>query len=355
LSVEREIARNTAFQLGYVGNSGIHLTSGIDVNAVPVADWAQSAFTGGSNLNAFRPADNFGQILQFEHNGKASYHSLQALFRSRLSNFSSFQASYTYSHSIGNVQLDNSSGSVNSQAVTDQADGGLDKGNTNINRPHIFVANEVFFLPKLLKHGALVQNTLGGWELNSIISVESGASLSIFSSGASGALGSSLNSLQGSGFTSNNRPDIVPGVGCDSGQSGRQILNPNAFTFTGYVIGTVGNTPRGYCFGPTNRNVDMQLAKNWMFKERFRVKFSLDFFNLFNHANFGGGNLEGMNYNASNLVCGASSTACTPANNVISGFLGGASGNPNSIGSGFGQSNSVQPGREIQYALKFTF
>ena len=186
-SVERELGHNTALQLGYVGNSGIHLTSGIDLNAVPSADWTQAAFFSGSALNALRPADNFGSIAQFEHNGKSNYHSLQALFRSRLSNFSSFQASYTYSHSIGDVQLDNSSGSVNSQAVTDQANAGLDKGNTNINRPHIFVANEVFYLPKLASHSAMVRDTVGGWELNSIISVSSGSSLTVFSNGASGS------------------------------------------------------------------------------------------------------------------------------------------------------------------------
>ena len=351
LSVEREIVRNMALQIGYVGNSGIHLTSGIDVNAVPNTDWTQTAFLSGGSLNAFRPANNFGSIAQFEHNGKASYHSLQALFRYRLSNFSSFQVAYTYSHSIGDVQLDNSSGSVNSQAVTDQANPALDKGNTNINRPNIFVANEVFYLPKLANHGAVVQNTLGGWEVNSIINVASGSSLTVFSNGASGALGSSLNSLQGSGFNQNNRPDTVPGVGCNSGENGRQILNPNAFTLVGYTIGTVGDAPRGYCFGPNFRNVDAQLAKNWTIKERFRVKFSLDFFNLFNHANFNGGNLETANFNASNLVCGASQTACTATNNVVSAQLG----NPNSTSSGFGQANNVHPGREIQYTLRFSF
>jgi hypothetical protein len=355
LSVERELAHNMALQVGYVGNSGIHLTSGIDVNAVPDSDWTQTAFLQGSAFNAFRPADNFGSIAQFEHNGKASYHSLQALYRWRLSNFSSFQIAYTYSHSIGDVQLDNSSGSVNSQAVTDQADPNLDKGNTNINRPNILVANEVFYLPKLANHGNVVQQTLGGWEVNSIINVASGSSLTVFSNGAgSGSVNNvtgSLNSLQGSGFNQNNRPDIVPGVGCNSGENGRQILNPNAFTLIGYSIGTVGDAPRGYCFGPNFRNVDAQLAKNWTFKERFRIKFSLDFFNLFNHANFNAGNLETANFNASGLLCGATQQLCTPANNVVSA----QQGTPNSISSGFGQANNVQPGREIQYSLKFTF
>jgi hypothetical protein len=355
LSVERQLARNMALQIGYVGNTGIHLTSGIDMNAVPASDWSQTAFLSGGAFNAFRPASNFGTIAQFGHNGQAHYNSLQMLYRWRTSNFSNFQVAYTYSHSIGDVQLDNSSGSVNSQATTDQANPGLDKGNTNINRPNIFVANEVFYLPKLANQNGYIRNTLGGWEVNSIVNVSSGSSLTVFSNGASsgtinGVTGS-LNSLQGSGFNQNNRPDTVAGVGCNSAESGRQILNPNAFTLIGYTIGTVGDAPRGYCFGPNFRNVDAQLAKNWTIKERFRVKFSLDFFNLFNHANFNAGNLETANFNATGILCGASQTLCTPSNNVISSYSLSA----NNAGSGFGQANAVQPGREIQYGLKVTF
>ena len=163
--------------------------------------------------------------------------------------------------------------------------------------------------------------------------------------------GSSLNSLQGSGFNQNNRPDIT-GLNCNSGENGRQILNPAAFTLIGYTIGTVGNEPRGYCFGPNYRNVDTQLAKNWTFQERFRIKFSLDFFNLFNHANFIGSNLDpAAGFSASGLLCGPAKTACTPTNNVISE----QTGNPNGPSSGFGQASSVHPGREIQYTLRFSF
>jgi len=370
LSVEREVARNTAVQVGYIGNAGIHLTSMLDLNAVPATDWNQTAFLSTSSfdsINSFRPADNFSSIGEFARRGHSSYQSLQVLFRSRLSNFSQFQMAYTYSHSIGDVELDNSSGSVNQEAVTDQANPGLDKGNTNINRPHIFVANEVFYLPKLRNHSGLVQQTLGGWEANSIIEISSGASLSVFSNGASDAnnavnpmqipgaglcnaanLGNcyQLNSLQGSGFGNNQRPNIVPGIGCNSGESGDQILNPKAFTFTGYVLGTVGSAPRGYCFGPDYRNVDFQLAKNWAFREHYNLKFSMDFFNLLNHANFFGSQLEGTGFSASNLQCGTN--ACSPTNNVVTGQLAGQQ-------QGFGLASAVHPGRELQYTLKFTF
>jgi Carboxypeptidase regulatory-like domain len=344
LSVEHEFARNMAFQLGYVGNTLIHGTSMLDLNAIPAADWSQTAFLTGTALNAFRPAGNFGTIQQFARNGHGSYHALQALFRWQTSNFSQFQVAYTYSHSIANVELDNSSGSVNQEATTDQSNGKLDKGNTNINRPNIFVANEVFFLPKLSDKSALMQQTLGGWELNSIITITSGASLTVFSNNAGDAVaGGLLSSIMGSGFNNNVRPDTT-GISCNANENGRQILNPAAFTFVGHVIGTPGTAARGYCFGPTNRNVDMQFAKNWHFKEHYNLKFSMDFFNIFNHANFY--SIPGTNFNASGLQCGAA--ACSPTNNVITGQNAGQNGS-------FGQAGSVHPGRELQYTLRFNF
>lgn len=88
----------------------------------------------------------------------------------------------------------------------------------------------------------------------------------------------------------------------------------------------------------------MQLAKNWKFKERYGIKFSFDFFNLLNHANFISTNLEGTGYNPSSVTCGAN--ACSPLNNVIQS----QSGTP-----GFGSAGGVHPGRELQYTLRFTF
>jgi hypothetical protein len=373
LSVERELARNTTLSLGYVGNSGIHLTSMADLNAVPQANWLQGAFSSGTALNALRPADNFGTIGLFARGGHATYNSLQALFRSRLGNYSTFQLAYTYSHSLGDVELDNSSGSVNQQAFINPADTRIDKGNTNINRPHIFVANEVFYLPKLQSKNAIERGVLGGWELNSIITVTSGASLSVFSNGASGysncaaadiAAGtcvigtSTLNSLTGTGFGNNQRPD-VGSVKCDAGQNGRNILNPSAFTLVGFTLGTIGNAGRGICTGPDTRNFDLQFAKNWYFKEHYRVKFSMDFFNIFNHANFFGTQLEGTGFSASNLICGplvpggggmvAHYNPCSTTNNVVTQQVNP----PNS--NNFGQASAVHPGRELQYTLRFYF
>jgi len=393
VSVERQIIPDTTLQVGYVGNTGIHLTSMLDLNEIPTSNWVAGAFSGGSAQNALRPAFNFGTIGDFSRAGHATYHALQALFRSRLGNYSTFQAAYTWSHSIGDVELDNSSGGLNQEAFINPANTALDKGNTNINRPNIFVLNWVGYLPKFTNKSNFVQQTLGGWQVNGIVSINDGASLSVFSNGASGTsenwcqavaggtwspancagtpfaketVNSPLTSLTGNGYGNNNRADRGS-VSCEADAGavipghGPQFLNPSAFTFVGYTLGTVGNVGRGSCYGPNLRNVDMQLAKNWNFKERYRIKFSMDFFNLFNHANFPGSELNAAGFSANGLHCNDAMGPCgmsvNPTTGVATTNLSNNVVTSQDAGQNtyFGIVNKVNPGRELQYTLRFYF
>lgn len=368
VSVEQELARNTTLEVDYVGNTGIHLTSMRDANFVEQANLLNGAFASGAALNAYRPADNFGFIGSFSRAGHASYHALQALFRAQTGSFSTFQAAYTWSHSIGNVALDDSSGSVDSQATTNIYDPALDKGNTNINRPNIFVANEVFFLPKLASHGLMVQNTLGGWEANSIVTAAEGSSFSVFSSLDGGAtvngVSSTLDALVGTGTTVGNLRPLVTDVSCSTGRNGPNLLNYSHFSLVGYAIGTFPSNmaPRGSCYGSPNTNVDFQLAKNWYIKEKYRIKFSMDFFDLFNHPNFNSSNLEGTGFGPSSPVyCGGATATtgqpCSPTNNIITGSVGGTPANPIDTPTGIGAAGAqnLNAGRELQYTLRFSF
>jgi hypothetical protein len=392
VSVEQEVARNTTLQIGYVGNEGIHLTSMWQPNGIPASGYLDGAFLSGSAQNALRPAGNFGFIGGFARGGQASYHSLQTLFRSQWGP-STFQAAYTWSHSLGDVQLDNSSGSYNQQAVTDQSNPSLDKGNTNINRPNIFVANEVLYLPKLEKYNKYVQQTLGSWQFNSILTLAEGSSASVFSAGASGACTyyypwnypdsslagscrpqgtSNLSALVGTGYTGNQRPLAISQIPCNQGRSGDQIFQPAHFTLQGYALGTFPTNlaRRGSCFGSPNTNMDAQIAKNWMIKEKVRVKFALDFFNIFNHPNFNSSNLETAGFSSSSpMYCGGATPAspgsstnpggytgqtgnpCSPTNNIVTGSNPPTNANPQ----GFGQAAAVNPAREIQYSMRISF
>ena len=397
LSIEQQLARNTAIQVGYVGNAGIHQTSTYDINQVPDSLFATGAFLGSTSqtsaggttpsINVLRPASNFSAINYFSRDGHASYHALQVLFRSKLRNFSTIQAAYTYSHTISNIEEDAANGGASQGSFTDIQNLKADKGNSTINRPNIFVLNEVFFLPKLEHRNELLRQTAGGWEFNTIFTAENGNSITVYQNGLGAATAlldptapvptcsfagksfpcGTVNSLTGSGYGNNQRPDAVPGTSCNSGVSGPQIFNPNAFTLIGYQIGTVGTAPRGACQGPHYVNADMELSKNWQIKERFRLRFSMDFFNAFNHPNFdatwiqgtGGNNGSGAFYNGSGVYCGPQNTKglyepCSPTNNVISAY---GSTNPGIGGAnkGFGSTTITRPARELQYGLKLTF
>ncbi len=375
-TLEQQLHRNTTFELGYVGNTAVHLSSMYDANAVPESNWLQEAFAPNPTAqDSFRPASNFGTVGGFARYGHATYHSVQTLFRSQVGR-STFQAAYTWSHSIGNVDLDNSSGSFNQEATLSVQNPRLDKHNTNINRPNIFVANEVFFLPTFSKSNELVRQSVGGWELNSIFTAAHGSSLTVYGSLPGGGCtnldvngncisgyASTVNSLIGTGYTGNNQP-LATGINCNAGQHGNQILNANAFTLVGYAIGTIPSniSGRGQCYGAPTTDLDAQLAKNWQIKEKYRIKFQFDFFDLLNHPNFNTNGLEAATYTPSSSVyCGGAHAAtpgggptglpCSPTNNIITTA-------PAPAANAFGNIQALQPGksnRELQYALHFDF
>ena len=402
LSVEQQLARNTVIQAGYVGNVGIHQTSTYDINQIPESNFGLGAFLGNTSSgatpsnNVLRPASNFGAINYFSRDGHASYHALQVQFRSKLSNFSTFQAAYTWSHTIADIEEDAANGGASQGSFTDIQNIRGDRGNATINRPNIFVLNEVFYLPKLDHKAEFIKQTIGGWEFNTIFTAENGNSMTVYQSGvgAASALvdpsapvnncnfnGASfpcaLSSLYGTGYTNNQRPNIVPGTSCNSGAHGQFIMNPNAFTLIGMQLGTPGNAPRGACQGPHFVNGDLGLYKNWRFKEKYNLRFSMDFFNAFNHTNFdansvqGVGNQSGFFYNGSGVYCGPTHTVmvpnppgppvatqeynpCSPANNVVSAY-GNSSATRGGANGVWGIANGIKPARELQYGLKFTF
>ncbi len=62
LTVEQELARNTTVEVGYVGNTGIHLTSMYDLNPIPQSNWAQVG------LRKRQRSKRASASLQLQHN-----------------------------------------------------------------------------------------------------------------------------------------------------------------------------------------------------------------------------------------------------------------------------------------------
>jgi hypothetical protein len=273
---------------------------------------------------------------------------------------------YTFSKSEADFGLNDSSGGTSPFAVLDRNNRDLDYGESDINRPHIFVANFILNLPTFSDSNGFVRTVIGGWEAASIIQLSSGNTITpqINATGIRGAgLGQAFQAgITGTGTNvGNQRPLRVEGVPCTIDDGRTRFINPAAFTLVGYKIGQT--TPKkAACLGAPTRNVDFSLLKNftpsWLkgsfLGEQARVQFRLEFFNAFNTPNFlftGNGPLPFYN---GDIVCG--NAPCSVTNNTITGYANGINGGvTTNVGGNFGIAPATRGAREIQYALKLYF
>jgi hypothetical protein len=380
--VEQALASNTTLEIGYVGNRGIHLTSSYDINSIAPQNFLTATFADSNVVNSYRPYQascpqgtagcNFGTLTYWDHSGASNYNGFQVLLRSRISSVFQLGAAYTWSHALSDIVIDDSGGGIGGQSRTYYLDPRLDYGNSDVNRPNMFVGNFTWFLPKLQGANMLEKAMLGGWETTGIVTAQDGNNFTI-TQGAhentsnlatdptTGApFTSQLNqsgALVQTGFTTPLRP-LATGQSCVSGRTNNTIINPGAFTLIGYQLGTLAPNmaPRGICGGPNLNNTDFSVHKNWYVKEKLQVKFQLDFFNLFNHPNFNPSSLsQGSPIESEN--CGPSFTdatthntaynPCSATNNVIT---------HQDLTPGFGTSSGlIGNARQIQYQLHFNF
>ena len=357
VSVGRQLWKETVLEVGYVGNRARKQLTHNDVNQVKQVNQKAAAFAADANaVNALRPYSNYGSIYQFERNGKAYYDSLQVLFRTRFSKSFNLQAAYTFSKSKADFGLNDSSGGSSAFAVLDRNNRNLDFAESDINRPHIFVANMIYNLPVFKGSNGFVRTILGGWEFASIVQVSSGTSLTpqLFATGIQGVgLPQSFQAgITGTGTgVANQRPLRVESEPCFLEGTKGTYFNPRAWTLVGYKIGET-IPQKSTCSGPGTKNVDFSIYKNfspsWLkssfLGEGARVQFRLELFNAFNTVQFGGGTLPVNFYNGT-VACGAN--PCSISNNTITS-AGAAPGN-------FGVAQGTKGGREIQYALKLNF
>ena len=342
LTVERELYRNTKFELAYVGNRGIHLLNYTDANLVPAADRLAFAL---SNSNALRPFGNgnWGTINRAFWGGDSNYHALQALFRTRVKSIDA-QFAYTWGKSLSDTDVTNSGNVNQGSLLVDPSNPRLNYGPSSINRPHIFTGNIIYDTPALRGQNSILRTIAGSWEATTILSYASGPSITTYGARAATNAPGGINGIGGS--QDNLRPNLVPGQPCRASGAGLpkdQILNPNRYTLIGYVAGTpTGTASVGDCAGPPTANTDLGVYKNFKAGERVTIQFRMDFFNVFNHVQFLG-NAQGATY-INNVI--DTNPGATLTGNVVTSYVP----NPN-----YGVATRDKGPREIQYGLKISF
>jgi hypothetical protein len=344
LTIQREIARNTTFQIGYVGQRTTHLMVPIDLDQGELhSDGTVTyPFIGGLNpvgtvINGIPTTtptygpNGLGLVKESASVGNMNYNALQAVLQKRASNGLEGQVSYTYQKCMAN-----SAGYYGSWGGQSQ---NADSYWQNIFNPngdyaqcywdtkHVLNAYAVYDLPfgrgKQFGHDmpTVVNAVAGNWAISPSLTWHGGFPLDLRAGDTSGT-----------GDIFSPRPNCNGPVSYPKTDfpGGKLWFDPSAFS---QPASGFGNCPsQGPVIGPGYVNVDVSLQKNFPITETMRFQFRADFLNVANHPNF----------NAPSTSCGNTANS-------------GPGANCGTAPLSMGLLNTTQDARQMEFALKFYF
>jgi hypothetical protein len=298
-AIEQQLGRASALRVAYVGSHGYHGLLSVDPNDIP-AQLCQSATcvsggTPGTTKGSVpqgaqyipvqgRPNPFLGAGFFWYTEGNSSYNALQTEVLHRLSKGLQFRANYTWSKNLDmNSGLTGAQAQNQAQMILDRNDLPRDWGLAALNVTNQASISGNYELPFGRGRQGLGSATgwkgklLGGWQLNGILTLQTGFPFTP-------QVGSNRS---GDGDTRNpDRPSVNPSfTGPVLLKKPTQWFDPNAFVLP--TPGTYGNLGRETLTGPGLAELDFSLFKNTPIGERCNLQFRSEFFNLLNHANFG--------------------------------------------------------------------
>jgi hypothetical protein len=277
LSVEHQFAHDYAASVAYVGSYGSHLQFPTDLNQIT----DPTVLAAGVTTKAQRPFPLFGSISGNNYNALSRYNALQVGVTKRYSYGLTFQANYVWSHFLDeqdSAGWGNRGGTQRWQIGNNPA---ANYGNSNFDVPHAFKGIVSYELPfgqgkQYLNHHEATNLIAGGWRISGTFIKQSGNPFTAIDSGADN------NSQCSNSCTLYLNRVSDPFSNVPAGH----YFNPAAFTHptkANFAFGTEGrNTLRG----PGLSVVNLSLAKDFHFKERFGFQLRADFVNALNHPSF---------------------------------------------------------------------
>ncbi len=308
LDIQQQLSGSTVFDIAYVGTRATRLLESRDINESLLASPGApiNGITTNTQANAYLrvPYAGFSPsgLSRIESYGTSRYNSLQATLRRQLSHGVLFQAAYTWSRALTDVQ------GLGTNAVFTGGSGDSNDPNNRLDRfgPAAFDRTNrfVFFyrweLPKLHGGNSLVRTAANGWAVSGVTIIQDGDRLTI-----TDASGGSIY-----GFASTSRAQLRPGTTNAQIESTGSVhsrlgnyFNTSAFCSFSTTPGTAayaacpypvigdgtgyGNSSTGVVRGPSQDNSDITVSRDFRgLREGHSIDFRGEFFNAFNHAQY---------------------------------------------------------------------
>ncbi len=332
LSVQRQIGKDTLLSANYVGNEGHRLlvlaesnpgNPALCLNLSQPAAVAPGTVTCGpfGEGNTYTTAvgqtvygtrsllgANFGSNANQATTGNSNYNSLQLSLRHTSRRLQMF-ASYTYGKS-----LDHSS---NIGEAVNPTNAALSYAVSAFDIKHNFVLSYDYSLPveRLFGH---TNRWTKDWTISGIVHLSTGFPVTLVNNSDNSLLGTNPNGVNNSAV---DEPELTAGPLQINHNPRNGLSYFNTSLFSLQPLGTPGNSPRRFFYGPGLDDFDFALSKKLALSESKSLLFRIEAFNAFNHAQFFG-----------------------PLS--VNGVLGSSS---------FGDVVSAASPRLVQLALKFTF
>ncbi len=293
-----QLGKDWVLDTGYVGSNGIKLLNRRELNPAIAGPGANSGNADSRRIyNQNNPQDEqyggavFGSITDQLSDANSNYSSLQVMLTKRLSKNFQMSHAYTWGHAIDNVS--------GLRGVSNVVSSSYDRGNSDFDVRHRYVATYVYELPWLKDQRGFAGHVLGGWSVAGVTTFQTGIPFDIFEN--------SDRALNGNVDTS--RPDYIGGTvtfynprGSVNGRANSYFDGTGGGTSTAAAnpyfrrvgsaaswekgAGRYGNFGRNVFHGPGLNNFDLMATKNIRIAEAQNVMFRAEFYNAFNHTQF---------------------------------------------------------------------
>lgn len=271
-NVQRQLASNLMLEISYVGSSSHGLTgrdlvnqAHVDVNpSMPTPVQSRRPFQGAADISITKSIDH------------ANYNALQVTLDKHYSNGLSLLAAYTHGRALGISEGGDQSAIGDEYSPRHRYYGPLP-----YDQKERFTFAYTYELP--VGHGKAFLGSMGG-PVSKLISGWQTTGIGTFFTGE--AVTPSSSTSADVGRADRNPPNCL-GNGMLSGSQQTLTNFYNASAFVSQPFGTFGNCGTGILRRPNFNDFDLGLLKDTTFHERYRFEFRAEFFNTFNHPNFG--------------------------------------------------------------------
>jgi hypothetical protein len=267
LTLEREVMPALMARAAYVGSRSTNGRRTVQLNPAVYTP----GDTRGTDARRLLASAGIGQVNQQRQDRESIYNAMQLTISKRYSHAFTVTSNYTLAKVEGNFGDD----------VIPYNEFTLDKrdplvwGPLSQDRRHRFTTSWVWDLPGRDATGAM-KWVVGGWQWSGLMEFETGRPFNIVSG----------QDRSQRGLGSNNDRAKLTGqpLAAPAGSDPKLWFNPAAFAVAD--VGTFGDVPKGFLYGPSFHSWNMGVFKNFRVNNEMNVQFRVEFFNLFNQVNF---------------------------------------------------------------------